>query len=159
MRLLADLANDDKVLELFVPREGARYLVVSASGRGFVVKADDLAAEKRTGKQVLNLRDGEAAALCIPADGDHIAIVGSNRKLLVFPLDQVPELARGTGVALQRYKDATVADARVFRMADGLTWKSGERTRSETNLRDWLGERAQVGRLPPNGFPKTNRFG
>ncbi len=159
MRLLADLANDDRVIELFVPREGGRYLVVSAGGRGFVVKAEDLAAEKRTGKQVLNLRDGEAAALCVPAEGDHLAIVGTNRKLLVFPLDQVPELARGTGVALQRYKDATVADARVFRIDDGLTWKSGERTRTEINLRDWLGERAQVGRLPPSGFPKTNRFG
>jgi topoisomerase IV subunit A len=159
MRLLADLANEDSVVALFVPREGTRYLVVSASGRGFVVKADDLAAEKRTGKQVLNLRDGEPAALCVPAEGDHLAIIGSNRKLLVFPLDQIPELARGTGVALQRYKDATVADAKVFRMEDGLTWKSGERTRTETNLRDWLGERAQAGRLPPAGFPKTNRFG
>jgi len=159
MRLLADLANEDSVVTLFVPRETERYLVVSASGRGFVVKAEDLAAEKRTGKQVLNLREGEPAVLCVPADGDHLAIVGTNRKLLVFPLDQVPELARGTGVALQRYKDATVADARVFRLADGLTWKSGERTRTEINLRDWLGERAQAGRLPPNGFPKTNRFG
>jgi topoisomerase-4 subunit A len=159
MRLLADLANDDTVVTLFVAREGERYLVVSASGRGFIVKAEDLAAEKRTGKQVLNVREGEAAVLCIPAEGDHVAIVGTNRKLLVFPLEQVPELARGTGVALQRYKDGTVADAKVFRIADGLTWKSGERTRTETNLRDWLGERAQAGRLPPSGFPKTNKFG
>ncbi len=159
MRLLADLANDDTVVTLFVAREGERYLVVSASGRGFVVKAEDLAAEKRTGKQVLNVREGEAAMLCVPAEGDHVAIVGTNRKLLVFPLEQVPELARGTGVALQRYKDGTVADAKVFRIADGLTWKSGERTRTETNLRDWLGERAQAGRLPPSGFPKTNKFG
>jgi topoisomerase-4 subunit A len=159
MRLLADLANDDTVVTLFVAREGERYLVVSASGRGFVVKAEDLAAEKRTGKQVLNVREGEAAMLCVPAEGDHVAIVGTNRKLLVFPLEQVPELARGTGVALQRYKDGTVADAKVFRIADGLTWKSGERTRTETDLRDWLGERAQAGRLPPSGFPKTNKFG
>jgi len=159
MRLLADMANEDFVSALFVPREGARYLVVGATGRGFVVKAEDLAAEKRTGKQVLNLREGEPALLCIPAEGDHLAIVGSNRKLLVFPLDQVPELARGTGVALQRYKDGTVADAKVFRIADGLTWKSGERTRTETDLRPWLGERAQAGRSPPNGFPRTNKFG
>jgi topoisomerase-4 subunit A len=108
---------------------------------------------------VLNVREGEAAMLCVPAEGDHVAIVGTNRKLLVFPLEQVPELARGTGVALQRYKDGTVADAKVFRIADGLTWKSGERTRTETDLRDWLGERAQAGRLPPSGFPKTNKFG
>ncbi len=159
MRLLADLANEDTVLSLFVPREGFRYLVVSASGRGFVVKAEDLSAEKRTGKQVLNLREAEAAVLCVPADGDHVAIVGTNRKLLVFPLEQVPELARGTGVTLQRYKDGVVADAKVFRVADGLTWKSGDRTRTETDLRNWFGERAQAGKLPPNGFPKTNRFG
>ena len=159
MRLLADLGNEDSVVALFVPREGARYLVASASGRGFIVKAEDLAAEKRTGKTVLNLREGEPAVLCVPAEGDHLAIVGTNRKLLVFPLEQVPELARGTGVALQRYKDGTLADARAFRLADGLTWKSGERTRTETDLRPWLGERAQAGRLPPNGFPKSNKFG
>jgi topoisomerase-4 subunit A len=158
LRLLADLANDDTVVTLFVPRDGQRYLVLAASGRGFLVKAEDLAAEKRTGKQVLNLREGEVAALCVPADGDHVAIVGTNRKLLVFPLDQVPELSRGTGVALQRYKDATVADAKVFRLADGLTWKSGERTRTETDLREWLAERGQAGRQPPAGFPRSNRF-
>jgi topoisomerase-4 subunit A len=159
LRLLADLANEDSVLSLFVPREGERFLVVSASGRGFVVKAEDLAAEKRTGKQVLNLREGESAVLCVPAEGDQVAIVGTNRKLLIFPLDQVPELARGTGVQLQRYKDATVADAKVFRLKDGLTWKSGDRTRTETNLRDWRGERADAGRLPPSGFPRSNKFG
>ncbi len=159
MRLLADLGNEDSVVALFVPREGARYLVASASGRGFIVKAEDLSAEKRTGKTVLNLREGEPAVLCVPVEGDHLAIVGTNRKLLVFPLEQVPELARGTGVALQRYKDGTLADARAFHLADGLTWKSGERTRTETDLRPWLGERAQAGRLPPNGFPKTNKFG
>jgi topoisomerase IV subunit A len=159
VRLLADLANEDSVVALFVAREGARYLVAGASGRGLVVKAEDLSAEKRTGKTVLNLREGEPAVLCVPADGDHVAIIGTNRKLLVFPLDQVPELARGTGVALQRYKDATLADAKVFRIAEGLTWKSGERTRTEMDLRPWLGDRAQAGRQPPNGFPRGNSFG
>jgi topoisomerase-4 subunit A len=159
VRLLAEMANEDAVVALFVPREGARYLVAGASGRGFVVRAEDLAAEKRTGKQVLNTRPGEAAALCVPAEGDHVAVVGQNRKLLVFPLDQVPELARGTGVTLQRYKDGGLADAKVFRLADGLTWKSGDRTRTETAIRDWLGARGQAGKLPPNGFPKGNRFG
>ena len=158
VRLLAEMANEDEVVALFVPREGARYLVASASGRGLLVKAGDLAAEKRTGKQVLNVRAGEEAVLCVPADGDHVAVVGQNRKLLVFPLDEVPELARGTGVALQRYKDGGLSDARVFRLADGLTWKSGERTRTETAIRDWRGERGQAGKLPPNGFPKGNKF-
>ena len=88
---------------MFIADRGRRYLVASSTGRGFVVPAAELAAEKRTGKQVLNLRPGEEAALCAPADGDHVAIIGSNRKLLVFPLDQVPEMARGGGVILQRY--------------------------------------------------------
>jgi topoisomerase-4 subunit A len=118
-----------------------------------------LLAEKRTGKQVINLRPGEEAALCVSAEGDHVAVVGENRKLLVFPLEQVPELARGAGVILQRYRDGGLSDAKVFRLAEGLTWRLGEKMRTETNLRDWLGERAQAGKLPPSGFPKTNRFG
>ena len=104
MRLLAELTNEDDVAALFIAVEGARYLVASSTGRGFVVPAAELAAEKRTGKQVLNLKPGEEAALCVPADGDHVAIIGGNRKLLVFPLDQVPEMVRGGGVILQRYK-------------------------------------------------------
>src|SRR4029077_19069008 len=95
VRLAAELSNEDDVAALFVWRDGARYLVASASGRGFVVRAEDLVAERRTGKQVLNLKPGEEAAICIPADGDHVAVVGQNRKLLVFPVDQVPEMARG----------------------------------------------------------------
>ena len=159
VRLLAELSNEDDVAELFIAVEGARYLVASSAGRGFVVPADELAAEKRTGKQVLNLKPGEEAAVCVLAEGDHVAVIGDNRKLLVFPLDQVPEMARGGGVILQRYKDGGLADAKVFRLADGLTWQLGDRTRTETNLRDWLGERAQSGRLPPNGFPRKPAFG
>jgi topoisomerase IV subunit A len=158
VRLLADLTNEDDVATLFIPVEGTKYLVASSTGRGFIVPSEELAAEKRTGKQVLNLKPGEEAALCVAADGDHVAIVGSNRKLLIFPLDQVPEMARGGGVILQRYRDGGLADAKVFRLADGLTWRLGEKTRTETNLRDWIGERAQAGRLPPNGFPRSGRF-
>ncbi len=159
VRLMAELSNEDDVVALFVPVEGAKYLVASDSGRGFVVPAGELGAEKRTGKQVLNVKPGEEAALCVLAEGDHVAVVGSNRRLLVFPLDQVPELGRGAGVILQRYKDGGLSDGKVFRLADGLTWKSGERVRTETNLRDWLGERGQTGRLPPNGFPRSGKFG
>ncbi|HME25926.1 MAG TPA: DNA topoisomerase IV subunit A [Acetobacteraceae bacterium] len=159
VRLLAELTNEDDVAALFIATEGARYLVASSTGRGFVVPAAELAAEKRTGKQVLNLRPGEEAALCVLADGDHVAIIGGNRKLLVYPLEQVPEMARGGGVILQRYREGGLADAKVFRLADGLTWRLGDKTRTETNLRDWIGERAQAGRLPPNGFPRAGRFG
>jgi topoisomerase IV subunit A len=158
VRLLAELTNEDDVVALFVPNDAGKYLVASSAGRGFVVPGAELSAEKRTGKQVLNLRPGEEAAVCVPADGDHLAVVGANRRLLVFPLDQVPEMARGAGVILQRYKDGGLADAKVFLLAEGLSWRLGEKTRTETNLRDWLGERAQAGRLPPNGFPKAPKF-
>jgi topoisomerase-4 subunit A len=158
VRLLAELTNEDDVAALFIPLEGQNYLVASSTGRGFVVPGVELAAEKRTGKQVLNLKPGEEAALCVPADGDHVAVIGDNRKLLIFPLDQVPEMGRGGGVILQRYRDGGLADAKVFRMAEGLTWRLGGRVRTETNLRDWVGERAQAGRLPPAGFPRTPRF-
>ncbi|HEY3848227.1 MAG TPA: DNA topoisomerase IV subunit A [Acetobacteraceae bacterium] len=159
VRLLAELSNEDDVVALFVAAEGAKYLVASSTGRGFIVAGAELAAEKRTGKQILNLKPGEEAALCAMADGNHVAVIGSNRKLLVFPLDQIPELTRGAGVILQRYKEGGMADAKVFRLAEGLTWKLGDKIRTETNLRDWLGERAQAGRMPPTGFPKSGRFG
>jgi len=159
VRLLAELTNEDDVAALFIVAEGMRYLVASSAGRGFIVPCTELAAEKRTGKQVLNLKPDDEAAVCVQADGDHVAVIGDNRKLLVFPLDQVPEMARGGGVFLQRYKDGGLADVKVFRLADGLTWQLGDRTRTETNLRDWLGERAQAGRLPPNGFPRKPSFG
>jgi topoisomerase-4 subunit A len=133
--------------------------VASNTGHGFVVAGAELNAEKRTGKQILNLKPGEEAALCVLAEGDHVAVIGTNRRLLVFPLDQVPELARGAGVILQRYKEGSMADLKVFRLAEGLTWKLGDKMRTETNLRDWLGERAQTGRMPPNGFPRSGRFG
>ena len=159
IRLLAEMTNADEVVTLFVWREGGRYLVASVTGRGFVAEAADLLAERKGGKQVLNTRPGEEALLCVPAEGDHVAVVGDNRKLLVFPLDQVPALARGSGVILQRFKEGGLKDAKVFRLAEGLTWRLGEKTRTETALRDWLGERAQAGRLPPNGFPRSGLFG
>jgi topoisomerase-4 subunit A len=158
IRVMLDMANTDDILHVFVLADGMKYLVASSGGRGFVVPAEDLAAEKRTGKQVINLRPGETPKICVPADGDHVAVVGDNRKLLVFPLAQVAELSRGLGVTLQRYKEGGLADAKVFRLAEGLTWKSGERTRTETNLRDWLGERGQAGKMPPNGFPRSGKF-
>jgi len=158
IRVMLDMGNQDDVAHLFVLADGARYLLASSGGRGFVVPAEELVAEKRTGKQVLNLRPGEVAKVCVLAEGDHVAVVGENRRMLVFPLHQVAELARGLGVTLQRYKEGGLADAKVFRLADGLTWKSGERMRTETNLREWLGERGQTGKMPPSGFPRSGKF-
>jgi topoisomerase-4 subunit A len=158
VRLLAEMSNEEDVAAFFVTNEAGRYLVASSAGRGFVVPGAELTAEKRTGKQVLNVRSGEEALLCLPVEGDHVALIGDSRRLLVFPMDQVPEMARGSGVILQRYKDGGLLDGKVFRLADGLTWKLGERVRTETNLRDWIGERGQVGRMPPNGFPRSGKF-
>ena len=152
------MAQDEEVAALFVWREKAKYLIASDSGRGFVVNGADLVAEKRTGKTVMNLKPGERVRLCVPAEGDHVAAIGTNRKLLVFPLHEVPELTRGAGVQLQKYKDGTMADAKVFRLDAGLTWRLGDKTRTETNLVDWVGSRAQAGRLPPNGFPRSGTF-
>ena len=123
VRLLIELRNEDDVAALFVAVEGARYLVASSAGRGFIVQAAELAAEKRTGRQILNLKPGEEAVLCVAAEGDHVATIGENRKFLIFPLEQVPEMARGGGVILQRYRDGGLADAKVFRLADGVAYR------------------------------------
>lgn len=115
----------------------------------------------RTGKQIMNVKGDVMAKVCIPIGGDHVAVVGENRKLLIFPVDEVPVLARGAGVALQKYRDGGLSDVITFNLEDGLSWKmggSGDRRRTETDLTAWLGKRAQAGRLPPTGFPKSNTF-
>jgi topoisomerase-4 subunit A len=159
VRLLVEMGNEDSVVTMLVHQEGGRFLVASTDGKGFLVKAEDLLAEKRTGKQVLMMDPGKEAALCVPAEGDSIATIGDNRKLLVFPLDQVPEMTRGRGVQLQTFRDGGLADAKVFQRKEGLSWWLGDRQRLETDLAAWRGNRAGAGKLPPNGFPKSNRFG
>jgi len=159
LRLMIDLGNDQDIVEIMVLKPGSKLLVASADGRGFIVLAEEVVAQTKSGKQVLVLPEGVEAQVCKPADGDMLACVGDNRKLLIFPLDQVPEMARGRGVMLQKYKDGGLADAKVFRKSEGLSWRLGEKTRTEAVLKDWMGERAQAGRLPPQGFPKSNRFG
>jgi topoisomerase-4 subunit A len=158
VRLLVELTNEDQVVALFVPADGERFLLAASDGRGFVVKAEELLAEKRTGKQVLLLDAGREAMVCVPVEGDSVATVGENRKLLVFPLDQVPEMTRGRGVQLQSYRDGGLSDVKVFRRAEGLSWALGDRVRTETDLTPWRGQRAGAGKLPPNGFPRSNKF-
>jgi len=158
IRLLIDLPNEDGVVDLFIPDPASNYLIAASAGRGFVIPGAELASERRAGKQILNLKPKEELARCVPAKGDHVAIIGQNRKLLVFPLKEVPEMTKGAGVTLQKYKDGGMADIKVFAIAAGLTWKLGDKIRTETRLNDWLGARAQAGRLPPNGFPKSGRF-
>jgi topoisomerase-4 subunit A len=158
LRLMVDLGNDAEPLAVMRHRPGAKLLVVAADSRGFVAPEDDIIGRTRSGKQVLNLPAAVEAAACVPAEGDHVAVVGDNRKLLVFPLSEIPEMARGRGVILQKHKDSSVVDAKVFPLAEGLSWRRGDQMRTETDLRPWLGARAQAGRMAPTGFPKTNKF-
>jgi topoisomerase IV subunit A len=162
IRLLIDLEEGFEIVTALPYKAGAKLLVVSSDGRGFIAPADETVANTRKGKQVLNVDAKTRAVLCTEAAGDHVATIGENRKLLVFPISQLPEMGRGKGVRLQRYKDGGVSDGKVFAMKDGLTWKdsSGRTwTVEKADLRDWIGNRAEAGRLPPKGFPKNNRFG
>ncbi|NQV57384.1 MAG: DNA topoisomerase IV subunit A, partial [Rhodospirillales bacterium] len=159
VRLMIDLGNDHDIVALFLFKPGAEYLIASHAGRGFRIKAADVIAQTKGGKQVLNLGKGDDEAVAIaPIEGNHVAVIGDNRKLLLFSLDEVPEMTRGRGVILQRYKDGGLADVKTFNAKDGLSWKTGDKTRTETDLMAWQGKRAQSGRLPPKGFSKHNRF-
>jgi topoisomerase-4 subunit A len=140
---------------------GRKFLVASKSGNGFLVKEDDCLANTRKGKQILNVKAPDAAAAVAVAEGDHVAVVGENRKMVIFPLKDLPEMGRGKGVRLQRYKDGGLSDAKTFKLADGLTWidKAGRTyTVGKSDLRDWIGNRADAGRLAPKGFPEANAF-
>ncbi len=160
VRLMIDLPNDQDLVALFVHRPEGKLLIASANGRGFVVPEDELIAQTKNGKQVLNLAEGEEAAAAAPVAGDSVAVIGENRKLLVFPLEELPEMSRGRGVILQKYKDGGLSDIKTFTLGEGLAWSAGAgRTRTETKLTAWIGKRAQAGRLPPNGFPKSIKFG
>ena len=155
VRLMVDLPNDAAIVDLFPWRDGVRYLLASKAGDGFVVNAADILAQTKSGKQVLN---GDAL-LCRPVEGDHVATVGENRKMLVFPLTELPEMARGKGVRLQKFKDGGLSDAICLTLTEGLRWQeSGGRTRTEPDLSEWLGKRASAGRMAPRGFPRDNKF-
>jgi topoisomerase IV subunit A len=159
VRLMVDLPNEAQIVDLFPHRAGLRLIVASSEGDGFVVPADEVVAQTRAGKQVLNLREGARAAVCRAVAGDHVAVVGDNRKLLVFALDELPEMSRGKGVRLQKYKDGGLSDLTTLVLAQGLSWKDpAGRTRLEADLGEWLAKRAGVGRMAPRGFPRDNRF-
>jgi topoisomerase-4 subunit A len=162
IRLMIELEESADIVAAFPYRAGLRLLVATTEGRGFVVPTDDVVANTRKGKQVLNVEAPIEAMLAVPAEGDHVAIIGQNRKLLCFPISEVAEMGRGKGVRLQRYKDGGLSDAKVFKLEDGLTWldTSGRTwTVAQAELLEWLGHRAEAGRLPPKGFPKNNKFG
>jgi topoisomerase-4 subunit A len=162
IKLMVDMDAAEDIVTVMVHDPARKLLVVSTEGRGFIVPEADVLANTRKGKQIMSVTLPEEMRVCVPASGDTVAMLGENRKLLIFPLSQIPEMPRGKGVRLQKYKDGGVADARVFQKGEGLTWfdSSGRSfNRSLSELKDWVGERAQAGRLPPQGFPRHGKFG
>ncbi len=159
VRLMVDLPNEAGVVDLFIHQPGRKLLLASSAGDGFIVAEDDVLAQTRTGKQVMNLRGEARLVVCRPVTGDHVAVVGENRKVLIFAVSELPEMARGKGVRLQKYKDGGLSDAITFDLAAGLSWHDpAGRTRTVTDLAEWLGKRAGAGRMAPRGFPRDNRF-
>ncbi len=159
LRLMVDLPNEAEIVDLFIHQTGRRLLVASSAGDGFVVPEDDVLAQTRTGKQVLNVKENVRARVCKPVQGTHVACVGQNRKVLIFGLDELPEMGRGKGVRLQKYKDGGLSDATTFTLSEGLSWLDpAGRTRTEIDLVEWTGKRASAGRMAPRGFPRDNRF-
>jgi topoisomerase-4 subunit A len=162
VRLMVDLEENHDFVECFVYQPGRKLLVASTGGYGFIVPEDEVVASTRKGKQILNVTEPEEARIVVVAEGDHVATIGENRKMLVFKLDEVNEMTRGKGVILQRFKDGGLADVRVFKKSEGLTWlDSAGRTftLSWSELKDWVGVRAQSGQVAPKGFPRSNKFG
>ncbi|PYD47897.1 DNA topoisomerase IV subunit A [Novacetimonas pomaceti] len=149
LRLTIELSNEEDIITLFPVNSDHRRLLASSVGRGMIVREEDMVAEKRTGKQVLNLKDGESAQICVPAQGDHVLVIGSNKRMLVFPLEQLPEMTRGLGVALQKYKEGHLRDAVVFAQAQGVAWPDPQRVRTMADLKDVMGKRGDVGRPAP----------
>src|SRR5216684_1802515 len=162
IRMFIDMEQDAAIVSLFVNKDGRKFLIASHEGQGFVVNEDDCVGNTRKGKQVLNVEMPNEARAIATVAGDTVAVIGENRKMLLFPIDQVPEMTRGRGVRLQKYRDGGLSDVATFDAKDGLTWKDSagrEFTATMKDLSDWRGNRADAGRLPPKGFPKSNKFG
>lgn len=161
IRILVDMDNDQDILTAFVYKTDEKLLLASHMGNGFIASQTDIIATTRKGKQIMNVKLPDEAKLCVPVTGDHIAIVGENRKMLIFPISEIPEMSRGKGVRLQRYKDGGVSDISTFNLDDGLNWRdAAERTftRRADELLEWMGARAGAGRMVPKGFPRSGKF-
>ena len=159
IRLIVDLPNDANMIDLFIHQQDRKLLLASSAGDGFIVQESDIVAQTRTGKQVLNVKNDITALICKPVAGDYVATVGQNRKVLIFPIDELPIMSRGKGVRMQKYKDGGLNDATTFNLIDGLSWLDpAGRRRIESELADWVGKRAGAGRMAPRGFPRENKF-
>lgn len=160
VRLLVEIPTDADIVDMFVWTPDQKLLVANREAKGFIVSSNDVLAQTKNGKQIMSVDDNGDAIICriVPKNHNHVAVIGNNRKMLVFPLDQIPELNKGKGVILQKLKDAELSDLKTFNLKEGLTFTSGTREMSVPNTKEWLGERAGAGKLPPNGFPRSNRF-
>nr|CAD6419068.1 DNA topoisomerase IV subunit A [Rhizobium sp. Q54] len=161
VRIMVDMENDQDILTAFVHDPSRKLILASTAGNGFVVAEGEMVANTRKGKQIMNVGMPDEAKLVVPVSGDHVAVVGENRKLLVFPLVQLPEMTRGKGVRLQRYKDGGISDVKCFAIDQGLTWEDSAGrvfTKTKDELVEWLGDRASAGRLVPKGFPRSGKF-
>ena len=159
IRLMVEIPDEAKVVNIIPYISNQKLLVASSAGDGFIVRHDDVIAQTKSGKQILNVKDNSTAKVCCNINGDHIAVVGENRKVLIFPISELPEMARGKGVRLQKYKDGGLSDLTTFNLSAGLTWLDpAGRTRTESNLADWTAKRASAGRMAPRGFPRDNKF-
>jgi len=158
LRLMIDLANNDEVVAMFVYEPEAKYLIASDKAYGFVVDENHILAQTRNGRKIMNVADDENIKFCLKMEGDYVAVVGENRRLLVFKAEEIPTMARGHGVLLQKYKDGNITDIQIFKGEDGFSYNRAGGISTEKELITWLGHRAQVGKLVPFGFPKNNRF-
>lgn len=158
VRLMIDLANNDDVVAMFVYETGTSYLIASDKGYGFIVDENHLLAQTRNGRKIMNVADDENMKFCLPMTGDYVAVVGENRRLLVFKAEEIPTMARGHGVLLQKYKDGNISDIQIFKGEDGFSYNRAGGVSTEKELIGWLGHRAQIGKVVPFGFPKTNKF-
>ena len=158
MTLMVELGSETSIMNIMLAKSG-KVLLAADTGHGFIADIESNIAQTRNGKQVMTLAGDAKVMVATPALGDMVAVVGANRKMLVFPISELPEMNRGRGVTLQRYKDGSLADACVFTREIGLSWKqSGGRTRTEKDTDPWLGKRAGAGRMVPTGFPRPARF-
>jgi topoisomerase-4 subunit A len=157
LRLIIDIENDD-VLDMFIYEAELQFLLSTKSGKGFIIPSEEVVASTKAGKQILALKANDQAYLCQKICGNMVAIIGENRKLLVFPVSEIPVMRKGSGVQLQKYKDASLSDLLIFNLEDGFKWRSGAREKTERNVTAWLGKRASVGKMPPVGFARNNHF-
>ncbi|GAB4164550.1 MAG: DNA topoisomerase IV subunit A [Rickettsiaceae bacterium] len=157
IKLMIDIENHD-VVNIIPYVAGQKLLLAATNGRGFIVNSDDVLASTKNGKQIMQVSGDNKCIVCTPVEGDMLAVIGTNRKLLVFSLDELPQMKRGQGVTLQKYRDAKLGDAKVFDSNQGLSWSLGAKTRLETEIMAWRAKRGSIGKIPPTGFPKNNKF-